>query len=108
QRMVNLVVQFDFIENLFLPCHIRNGTTDSISYLHGLKEQCGLLIGRQKLDFQSHFHMCFIFILVIKSHNFPVKPAGFIQFYKYLLSSHEPLWYLVIINFLLDYVIIKG
>src|SRR5690606_2574172 len=56
QRMVNFVMQFDFIENLFLPCHIRNGTTDSISYLHGLKEQCGLLIGRQKLDFQSQFH----------------------------------------------------
>src|SRR5690606_21359510 len=34
ERVINLVVQFDFIENLFLPCHIRNGTTGSISYLH--------------------------------------------------------------------------
>src|SRR5690606_28746408 len=42
ERMVNLVVQFDFIENLFLPCHLRNGTTGSISYLHGLEEQYGL------------------------------------------------------------------
>src|SRR5690606_37783159 len=56
ERMVNLVVQFDFIENLFLPCHIRNGTAHSISFPHSLKEQYGLLIGRQKLDFQCHFH----------------------------------------------------
>src|SRR5690606_10134805 len=42
KRMVNFVMQFDFIENLFLPCHIRNGTTGRISYPHGLKEQCGL------------------------------------------------------------------
>src|SRR5690606_11251508 len=56
KRMVNFVMQFDFIENLFLPCHIRNDTASRISYPHGLKEQYGLLIGRQKLDFQSHFH----------------------------------------------------
>src|SRR5690606_26121508 len=56
KRMIHLVVQFDCIENLFLPCHLGNGTTSSISFLDGLKEQCGLLIGRQKLDFQSHFH----------------------------------------------------
>src|SRR5690606_21811471 len=56
ERMVNLVVQFDFIENLFLPCHLRNGTACSISYPHGLKEQISLLIGRQKLDFQGQFH----------------------------------------------------
>src|SRR5690606_14407537 len=56
QRMVNFVMQFDFIENLFLPCHLRNSTTDSISYPHSLKEQLTLLIGRHKLDFQCQFH----------------------------------------------------
>src|SRR5690606_18942235 len=56
ERMIHLVVQFDFIENLLLPCHLGNGTTSSISFLDGLKEQYGLLIGRQKLDFQNHFH----------------------------------------------------
>src|SRR5690606_3379707 len=56
ERMIHLVVQFDFIENLLLPCHLRNSTTSSISFLDGLKEQCGLLIARQKLDFQSHFN----------------------------------------------------
>src|SRR5690606_17263158 len=47
ERMVNLGVQSDFIENLFLPCYIRNGTACSISFPHGLKEHYGLLIGRQ-------------------------------------------------------------
>src|SRR5690606_3145124 len=56
EMMVNLVVQSDFIENLLLPCYIRNGTACSISYPHGLKEHYGLLIGRQKLDFQGQFH----------------------------------------------------
>src|SRR5690606_14498958 len=56
ERMVNLGVQSDFIENLFLPCYIRNGTAGSISFPHGLKEHYGLLIGRQKLDFQGQFH----------------------------------------------------
>src|SRR5690606_7776660 len=53
EGMINLVVQFDLIENLFLPCYIRNGTACGIRYPHGLKEQLTLLIGRQKLDFQG-------------------------------------------------------
>jgi len=56
ERMVNLGVQFDFIENLLLPYYIRNGTAGSISFPHGLKEQISLLISRQKLDFQGQFH----------------------------------------------------
>src|SRR5690606_9443644 len=56
ERMVNFVMQSDFIENLLLPCYIRNGTACSISFPHGLKEQISLLIGRQKLDFQGQFH----------------------------------------------------
>src|SRR5690606_3557250 len=56
ERMVNLGVQFNCIKNLLLPCYIRNGTAGSIGFPHGLKEHYGLLIGRQKLDFQGQFH----------------------------------------------------
>src|SRR5699024_8550580 len=34
--MINLMMQFDFIENLFLPCHIRYSTACSISFPDGL------------------------------------------------------------------------
>src|SRR5690606_7452537 len=47
ERIIDLVMQFDFIENLFLPCDLRNGIASSISYPHSLKEQCGLIICRQ-------------------------------------------------------------
>src|SRR5690606_31902422 len=43
------------IENLFLPCQLRNSTECSICYPHGLKELYSLLISRQKLDFQGQF-----------------------------------------------------
>src|SRR5690606_5615793 len=56
ERMIDLVVQFNFIENLFLPCRLRNDIAGSISYPHSLKEQCGLILGSKQLDFQSHFH----------------------------------------------------
>ena len=56
ERMINLGVQFDFIENLFLPCHFRNGTAHNIPYPRGLKEHYSLIIYGQKLDFQGQFH----------------------------------------------------
>src|SRR5690606_10092415 len=56
ERMINLVVQFDFIENLFLPCHISNGIAGRIGHFHGLKEQCSLILCGQELDFQCQFH----------------------------------------------------
>ena len=55
-RIIELGVQFNCIENLFLPCNIRNGTAGSIRYPHGFREHGSLLTGRQKLDFQGQFH----------------------------------------------------
>ena len=56
ERILNLGVQSGFVENLFLPCCLRNDTAGSIRYPHGMKEHYSLLTGRQKLDFQGQFH----------------------------------------------------
>ena len=54
--MVNFVMQFKIIENTLLPRHIRNGITNSISFLHRIEKQVSLFTGGQKFDFQSEFH----------------------------------------------------
>lgn len=54
--MVNLVMEFEIIENPLFPCHIRNSITNSISFLYRIEKQASLFIGRQKFYFQCKFH----------------------------------------------------
>ena len=54
--MVNFVMEFKIIENLLFPSHIRNGITNSISFLHRFEKQVNLFVSRQKLYFQRQFH----------------------------------------------------
>lgn len=54
--MIDFVVEFEIIENLILPRHIRNGIANSISFLHRFEKQVGLFISRQKFYFEREFH----------------------------------------------------
>lgn len=49
-------MEFEIIENLFLPSHIRNGITNSISFLHRIEKQVNLFFSRQKFYFQRQLH----------------------------------------------------
>jgi hypothetical protein len=55
--VVRKAVKFKLLKSFFLPGNIRNQVTSLIGFLDGLKEQCGLLIIRQKFYFQGKFHL---------------------------------------------------
>jgi hypothetical protein len=50
------MMEFEIIENLLFPSHIRNGIANSISLLHRFEKQVSPFISRQKFYFQSEFH----------------------------------------------------
>ena len=54
--VVCFVMEFKIIENTLLPCHVRNGIANSISFLHSFEKKVSLFISRQKFYFQSEFH----------------------------------------------------
>src|SRR5690606_4716328 len=66
-RMINFVMEFEVIENLLLPRHIRNGIANSISFLHRFEKQVSLFIGRQKFYFQCQLHILYIRTKIQKS-----------------------------------------
>lgn len=89
--MIDFVMEFEIIENLFLPSHIRDSIANSIGFLHSIEKQVSLFVSRQKFYFQRQLHILYIRTNIQKSFLYQKKYLNLFNFkgVSVSLTSHR-------------------